>query len=114
VTSLNIHGLTHFTQILQYRIAPHLGRLAGEMKRHNDRQAALQNAPRYSEPHEVFEGHEVRVGRDMFEQLLCPKEECSHHFLVKMEDLDAGAADWVWCPLCKTRVPLHMDDDDAT
>lgn len=68
----------------------------------------------HSEPHEVFEAHEVRVGRDMFEQLVCPKEECSHHFLVKMEDLDAGAAAWVWCPLCKTKTPLHMEKEDET
>ena len=85
----------------------HLGNIARELKRSNDAKAELS---RHSGPHEVLEAWEVRVGRDVFEQLQCPNEDCMHIFLVDMNDLDAGAAAWVWCPLCKAHTPLHVEE----
>tara|TARA_Y100000310_G_scaffold324009_2_gene385261 strand:+ start:1937 stop:2335 length:399 start_codon:yes stop_codon:yes gene_type:complete len=126
VTTITIPGLANLTQIFQYRIAPQLEVLARELKRYNDtnraasaaaREAAKETLARIeAERDELTELQqapwEYRILGRPFEKLQCLNGDCHHTFLVDMTDLvlHAGAAAWVWCPLCKTKVPLHTEE----
>jgi hypothetical protein len=105
------------------RLSRAMTTIATEMLRHNDANDAIR-----ADAAEVFtkvEAERLEMAEDLaqpvwqykilghpYEHLVCPK--CKHEFLVKMWDLDGGAAAWVWCPLCKTKTPIHMEDNDAS
>ena len=110
-----------FIGLLQHRIAPSLSQIGSELKRYNDARPAEENKEAVDALRHLALGGagipsserpdwEYRILGAPFEKLRCPKGDCRHEFLVKMSDLDAGAASWVWCPLCKNRVELHTEE----
>jgi len=95
------------------RVISALERIGTELKRYNDNQDSTEkaDAPAVEEP---LTGErkpwEYKIYGQFYEKLRCPNGTCRHEFLIKMADLEAGVAGWVYCPLCKNHVEVHLID----